>query len=87
MSLPPEYRHEPTLALAAGDDGLDIVRRILVDAGHHLTTNGILMIEVGHNADLVEAAFQKVPFTWIDTESSEDKIFLLTRQELEKHFG
>ena len=86
-NLPAEYRHEPALALAAGEDGLDIVRRILVSAADHLTPEGILMVEVGHNADLVEAAFPEVPFTWIDTPSSEDKIFLLTRQDLVKYFA
>ena len=86
-NLPAEYRHEPALALAAGEDGLDIVRRILASAADHLTPEGILMVEVGHNADLVEAAFPEVPFTWIDTPSSEDKIFLLTRQDLVKYFA
>lgn len=85
-SLPAEYRHEPALALAAGDDGLDIVRRILASAASQLTPDGILMVEVGHNADLVEAAFPAVPFTWIDTPSSEDKIFLLPQTLLEKFF-
>lgn len=86
-NLPAEYRHEPALALAAGEDGLDIVRRILVSAADCLTPEGILLVEVGHNADLVEAAFPNVPFTWIDTPSSEDKIFLLTRTELARYFA
>lgn len=80
--LPAEYRHEPALALAAGEDGLDIVRRILASAADYLTPDGILMIEVGHNTALVEAAFPDMPCVWIDTPSSEDKIFLLTRQYL-----
>jgi ribosomal protein L3 glutamine methyltransferase len=84
--LPDEYLHEPALALAAGEDGLDIVRRILVNAADHLTPEGILMIEVGHNARFVEAAFPRVPFTWIDTPSSEDKIFMLTQSELAQYF-
>lgn len=86
-SLPAEYRHEPTLALAAGEDGLDIVRRILGSAANHLTAHGILMVEIGHNADLVEAAFPEVPFTWVDTANSDDKIFLLTRQDLADFFS
>ena len=86
QALPQEYRHEPALALAAGDDGLDIVRRILAAAADHLTPAGVLMVEVGHNADLVEAAFPRIPFTWIDTSSSEGKIFLLTRNELDTYF-
>ena len=83
--LPPEYRHEPQLALAAGSDGLDIVRRILTIAKHHLTDDGLLMVEVGHNADLVEAAYPNVPFTWIDATGGEARIFLLTREQLQSH--
>ena len=81
-SLPPEYRHEPAGALAAGDDGLDIVRRILADAGPHLKPGGLLAIEVGHNRDIVDAAFPHLPITWIDTDSGEGKIFLLRREDL-----
>lgn len=81
-ALPPEYRHEPENALAAGDDGLAIVRRILADAPKHLRPHGLLAVEVGHNRDLMEAAFPQLPLTWIDTESGEGKIFLLRREDL-----
>lgn len=81
-ALPPEYRHEPTLALAAGADGLDIVRRILAEAREHLNPGGVLAIEVGHNQDLVTAAFPDLPAVWIDTEHAEGKIFLVTREDL-----
>jgi ribosomal protein L3 glutamine methyltransferase len=80
--LPPEYRHEPENALAAGTDGLDIVRRILAAAPQHLKQQGLLAVEVGHNCDIVEAAFPSLHFTWIDTESGEGKIFLLRREDL-----
>ena len=80
--LPPEYRHEPENALAAGDDGLDIVRRILTDAPKHLKPHGLLAVEVGHNRDLMEAAFPQLPLTWLDTESGDGKIFLLRREDL-----
>ncbi len=80
--LPPEYRHEPAGALAAGDDGLDIVRRILAGAKQHLKTGGLLAIEVGHNKDIVDAAFPELPITWIDTDSGEGKIFLLRKEDL-----
>ncbi len=83
--LPPEYRHEPQLALAAGADGLDIVRRILAVAKNHLTEDGLLMVEVGHNADLVEAAYPDLPFTWIDATGGEARIFLLTLEQLRSH--
>jgi ribosomal protein L3 glutamine methyltransferase len=81
-ALPPEYRHEPALALGAGPDGLDIVRRILAGAARHLKRGGLLAVEVGHNRDLVEAAFPDLPLTWIDTPSSEDKLFLIRGDEL-----
>jgi len=81
-ALPPEYRHEPALALAAGEDGLDIVRRLLSGATDHLTDNGSLFVEVGHNADIVDAAFPDLPLTWIDAPSGEGKVFLVTRADL-----
>lgn len=81
-ALPAEYRHEPVMALAAGDDGLDIVRRILAAASRHLTDHGLLAVEVGHNRELVEAAFPELPLTWIDSAGGEEKIFLLRREDL-----
>ena len=81
-ALPPEYQHEPALALEAGDDGLDIVRRILSVAKNHLKPNGVLAIEVGHNRDLVEAAFPQFEAVWLDAEGGDEKVFLLTREQL-----
>lgn len=81
-ALPAEYRHEPALALGSGEDGLDIVRRLLAGAADHLTEHGLLFVEVGHNADLVEAAFPELPVTWIDAPSGENKIFMLSREQL-----
>lgn len=81
-ALPPEYRHEPALALAAGEDGLDVVRRILAAAPGHLQPGGVLAVEVGHNRDIVDAAFPDLPLTWIDTDSAEGKVFLLRREDL-----
>jgi ribosomal protein L3 glutamine methyltransferase len=81
--LPPEYRHEPGLALAGGEDGLALVRRILAAARDHLEARGLLAVEIGHNRDSVEQAFPQLPFTWIDTPSDEGKIFILTREQLQ----
>jgi len=80
--LPPEYRHEPKLALAGGDDGLDAVRTILGGAADFLTPEGLLVVEVGHNRATADAAFPRLPFTWLATPSSEDSVFLLRRSEL-----
>ena len=81
-ALPAEYRHEPALALAAGADGLDVVRRILAQAHSHLKPGGVIAIEVGHNQDIVNAAFPELPAVWIDTEHAEGKVFVLTREDL-----
>ena len=80
--LPAEYRHEPAGALAAGEDGLDIVRRILAAAKKYLKPHGLLAVEVGHNREIMEAAFPQLPLTWLDTTSGEGKVFLLRREDL-----
>ena len=81
-ALPPEYRHEPALALAAGRDGLDVVRRILDQARKHLNPRGVIAIEVGHNQELVNEAFPDLPAVWLDTEHADGKVFVLTREDL-----
>ncbi|MDR2208673.1 MAG: 50S ribosomal protein L3 N(5)-glutamine methyltransferase [Azoarcus sp.] len=80
--LPPEYLHEPALALAAGEDGLDIVRRLISEAARYLHPGGILAVEVGHNQQLVENAFPELPFTWLTTRSGVDGVFVLKREDL-----
>ena len=80
--LPEEYRHEPALALAAGDDGLDLVRRILRAAHRHLNPGGVIAVEVGHNRALVEEAFPHLPAIWLDSGRSADKVFLLRDGDL-----
>ena len=80
--LPPEYRREPAMALGSGEDGLDVVRRILAGARAHLTPHGILAVEVGHNRDIVEHAFPELEFTWLDTHHAEGKVFLLRADQL-----
>lgn len=81
-ALPAEYRHEPVLALASGEDGLDAVRGILSAARAHLRPGGILAVEVGGNNSIVEAAFPRMGFTWLDAESGEGSVFLLQREQL-----
>jgi ribosomal protein L3 glutamine methyltransferase len=81
-TLPPEYRHEPALALAAGDDGMDAVRAIVRDAPRFLSPEGVLVVEVGNNRDAAEAAFPRLPFTWLEASGVDDAVFLLRRDEL-----
>jgi len=80
--LPAEYRHEPRLALAAGDDGLDLVRRILAEAPKHLAKDGALICEIGRGRRQLEAAFPDLPFLWLDTEQSEGEVFWIERKDL-----
>ncbi len=81
-ALPPEYRHEPALALGSGVDGLDATRIILRDAARHLNPGGLLAVEIGHNRAVLEAAFPELDFAWPDIEGGQDTIFLLTREQL-----
>src|SRR5512145_656896 len=81
-SLPPEYRHEPALALAAGADGMDVVRRILAQAPRHLLPGGIVVVEVGSGRAAFEAAFPQFEPTWLSTRAGDDLVFLLERDQL-----
>ena len=80
-ALPAEYRREPALGLAAGADGLDLVRRILAGAGRHLTPTGLLVVEVGDGAERLEAAFPRVPFQWVALERGGEGVFVLDAAE------
>jgi len=75
--LPPEYRHEPRMALAAGDDGLDLVRRILADAPRHLSKGGGLLCEIGRGKAPLERAYPDADLVWLDTEQSSGEVFWL----------
>lgn len=83
-AFPPEYRAEPQLAHLGGDDGLDLIRRILKDARSHLAPGGTLVVEVGQTNETVEAEFSDLPFTWLDTEGSEGEVFSLPASALPK---
>lgn len=81
-TLPDEHRHEPKLGLAAGQDGLDIVRRILRYAGGYLEEDGILVVEVGNSRWALEQAYPEMPFTWLEFERGQAEVFLLTAAQL-----
>jgi ribosomal protein L3 glutamine methyltransferase len=84
-ALPPEYRHEPRLALAGGETGLDLVLRILRDAPDYLSDEGLLVVEVGESATTLEQRLSRVPFTWVDFERGGDGVFVMGRDELVRH--
>ena len=81
-TLPPEYRAEPALALGSGADGLDATRQILAQAKSHLNPGGLLVVEIGHNREALEAAYPALPFTWLDTSGGDRFVFLLRREDL-----
>ena len=78
--LPPEYRHEPRMALAAGRDGLDLVHRILAEGSRHLTRQGALLCELGRGRNPLERAYPRTPFVWLDTELSQGEVFWLEQE-------
>lgn len=81
-ALPEEYLHEPELSLGSGEDGLDATRQILLCAAKYLNPRGVLLVEIGHNREVLEAAYPELPFTWLDTSGGDGFVFLLTREEL-----
>jgi len=81
-ALPPEYQAEPALALGSGEDGLDATRQILAAAKAHLNPGGLLVVEIGHNRDALESAYPALPFTWLDTESGDQFVFMLRHEDL-----
>ncbi|WP_392454146.1 50S ribosomal protein L3 N(5)-glutamine methyltransferase [Edwardsiella piscicida] len=80
--LPDEFRHEPTLGLAAGSDGLKLVRRILACAPDYLSDDGVLICEVGNSMVHLMAQYPSIPFVWLEFDNGGDGVFMLTRQQL-----
>ena len=86
-ALPPEYLQEPQLALASGEDGLDHIRSILKQAHLHLKPGGVLVAEIGHNRDALEAAFPELAFSWLETSGSDEFVFIVAENALAQQFA
>jgi ribosomal protein L3 glutamine methyltransferase len=78
----PEHAQEPVMAHLGGEDGLDLVRRILGEAAQHLNPGGGLLCEIGTGRDILEEEFPHLDFLWLDTEESEGEVFWITREAL-----
>ncbi|MDO4433068.1 MAG: 50S ribosomal protein L3 N(5)-glutamine methyltransferase [Alysiella sp.] len=81
-NLPAEYLHEPELSLGSGADGLNATREILRRAAEMLNPQGVLLVEIGHNRDELQACFPELPFMWLETSGGDGFVFLLTREDL-----
>lgn len=81
-TLPKEYQNEPQLALGSGDAGLDHTHTLLREAAQHLNDGGLLIVEIGHNRDALEAAYPHVAFNWLEVSSGDQFVFLLTKEAL-----
>jgi len=81
-NMPAEYLAEPAIALGAGDDGLDITRRLLRGAADFLNDTGMMIVEVGNSCENVETAFPHVPFMWLTFESGGHGVFVISKHEL-----
>ena len=81
-ALPPEYRAEPTLALAGGADGMDLVRRIVAEARRHMSDEAVLVLEIGHERQHFEQAFPRLECAWLETSGGPDRVVLIERQAL-----
>ena len=82
QALPPEYRAEPALALAGGDDGMDFIRRILHAAPEHMTTDAVLVLEIGNERVNFERTFDRLEVAWLEVSAGEDQVLVVTREAL-----
>ena len=83
-ALPPEYQHEPRLALAGGDDGMDLIRRIVRDAPAHLSEIGVLVLEIGNERAHFEHAFRRLEVAWMETSAGDDQVLLVGKEALQR---
>lgn len=84
QKLPQEYKHEPQIALHGGEDGMDLVRKIVAGAAERLSDNGLLVVEVGNERGFAEAAFPDLELTWVSTSAGDDMVFLVTAEQLRR---
>jgi ribosomal protein L3 glutamine methyltransferase len=85
QALPPEYRAEPALALAGGEDGMDLIRTILREAPQHMAAAAVLVLEIGNERGHFEHAFRRLEVAWLETSAGDDQVLLVARDALSKY--
>lgn len=81
-ALPAEYHAEPTLALAGGEDGMDLIRRIISAAPDYLTERGALLLEIGNEIEYFKSAFPQIPVIWMEVSAGEEQVLLIQAEDL-----
>ncbi|QWD63567.1 50S ribosomal protein L3 N(5)-glutamine methyltransferase [Polynucleobacter sp. MWH-UH2A] len=82
VALPAEYHAEPALALAGGDDGMDLVRRIIANAPDYLSERGAILIEIGNEYENFKKAFPQIPAIWMEVSAGEEQVLLIQAEDL-----
>lgn len=82
LELPAEFRAEPEMALAGGEDGMDFIRQLLDLAASRMSERAVLVLEIGHERAHFESAFPALEVVWLETSAGEDQVLLITRQAL-----
>ena len=81
-TLPAEYHAEPELALAGGEDGMDLIRRIIAAAPDYLTERGALLLEIGNEYENFKNAFPQIPVIWMEVSAGEEQVLLIQAEDL-----
>jgi ribosomal protein L3 glutamine methyltransferase len=81
-ALPAEYQAEPVLALAGGDDGMDLIRRIIVHAPDYLSQRGAILLEIGNEYENFKKAFPQIPVIWMSVSAGEEQVLLIQAEDL-----
>jgi ribosomal protein L3 glutamine methyltransferase len=81
-ALPTEYHAEPTIALAGGDDGMDLIRKIIAGARHYLSERGAILIEIGNEYEYFKKAFPQIPVIWMEVSAGDEQVLLIQAEDL-----
>jgi ribosomal protein L3 glutamine methyltransferase len=81
-ALPAEYHAEPAIALAGGEDGMDLIRKIIANAPDYLSERGALVLEIGNEVEHFHKAFPQIPVIWMDVSAGNEQVLLIQAEDL-----